>query len=33
VRPRVERFPLADAEKAYARMMSNAVRFRAVLVP
>jgi D-arabinose 1-dehydrogenase-like Zn-dependent alcohol dehydrogenase len=33
VRPRIERFPLADAEKAYARMMSNEVRFRAVLVP
>ena len=33
VRPRIERFPLADAEKAYARMLSNEVRFRAVLVP
>jgi D-arabinose 1-dehydrogenase-like Zn-dependent alcohol dehydrogenase len=33
VRPRVERFPLEQAEAAYARMMDNKVRFRAVLVP
>jgi hypothetical protein len=33
VRPRVETFPLADAEKAYAHMMENRVRLRAVLVP
>lgn len=33
VRPRVETFPLARAEDAFARMMSNEVRFRAVLVP
>jgi D-arabinose 1-dehydrogenase-like Zn-dependent alcohol dehydrogenase len=33
VRPRVERFPLERAEEAYGKMMSNRVRFRAVLVP
>lgn len=33
VRPRVEKFPLEKAEDAYAHMMSNKVRFRAVLVP
>jgi D-arabinose 1-dehydrogenase-like Zn-dependent alcohol dehydrogenase len=33
VRPRVEQFALADAEKAFAHMMENRVRFRAVLVP
>lgn len=33
VRPRVETFPLADAEKAYAHMMENKARFRAVLIP
>jgi D-arabinose 1-dehydrogenase-like Zn-dependent alcohol dehydrogenase len=33
VRPRVETFPLEDAEKAYERMMQNRLRFRAVLVP
>ena len=33
VRPRIELFPLAKAEDAFAHMMSNAVRFRAVLVP
>jgi len=33
VRPRVETFKLADAEKAYAAMMENKVRFRAVLTP
>ena len=33
VRPRIERFPLEKAEEAFARVMSNRVRFRAVLVP
>jgi len=33
VRPRVETFPLAQADQAFARMMENQVRFRAVLVP
>ena len=33
VRPRIEKFPLVEAEKAYARMLENQVRFRAVLVP
>jgi propanol-preferring alcohol dehydrogenase len=33
VRPRVETFPLAQADQAFARMMENRVRFRAVLVP
>lgn len=33
VRPRIERFRFADAERAFARMMANEVRFRAVLVP
>ncbi len=33
VRPRIEKFPLAKAEEAFAHMMSNKVRFRAVLVP
>jgi alcohol dehydrogenase, propanol-preferring len=33
VRPRVETFPLAQAEQAYAKVMANQVRFRAVLVP
>ena len=33
VRPRVETFKLADAEAAFAHMMANTVRFRAVLVP
>ena len=31
VRPRVEVFPLAKIEEAYARMMSNKARFRVVL--
>jgi D-arabinose 1-dehydrogenase-like Zn-dependent alcohol dehydrogenase len=31
VRPMIETFPLARAEEAYARMMSGAARFRAVL--
>jgi D-arabinose 1-dehydrogenase-like Zn-dependent alcohol dehydrogenase len=33
VRPRVETFKLADAEKAFTAMMENKVRFRAVLTP
>jgi D-arabinose 1-dehydrogenase-like Zn-dependent alcohol dehydrogenase len=33
VRPMIETFPLERAEEAYNRMMSNQVRFRAVLVP
>ena len=33
VRPRVEVFPLERAEETFARVMSNKVRFRAVLVP
>jgi D-arabinose 1-dehydrogenase-like Zn-dependent alcohol dehydrogenase len=33
VRPRTEVFKLEDAEKAYAKVMENKVRFRAVLVP
>ena len=33
VRPRIEKFPLAKAEDAFAHMMANKVRFRAVLVP
>ncbi len=33
VRPRVETFKLADAEAAFAHMMANKARFRAVLVP
>jgi D-arabinose 1-dehydrogenase-like Zn-dependent alcohol dehydrogenase len=33
VRPRVEKFPLARAEEAFAHVMENRVRFRAVLVP
>jgi D-arabinose 1-dehydrogenase-like Zn-dependent alcohol dehydrogenase len=33
VRPRVEVFKLEEAEQAFARMMSNSVRFRAVLTP
>jgi len=33
VRPRVELFPLEDAEQAFARMMENKVRFRVVLTP
>jgi len=33
VRPRIETFPLAQAEAAFAHMMANKVRFRAVLVP
>jgi alcohol dehydrogenase/propanol-preferring alcohol dehydrogenase len=33
VRPMIETFPLERADEAYARMMSNQVRFRAVLLP
>lgn len=33
VRPRVEVFKLAQAEQAFARVMENKVRFRAVLTP
>ena len=33
VRPRTETFALADAEAAFQKMLSNKVRFRAVLVP
>ena len=33
VRPRVEVYPLEEAERAFASVMENRVRFRAVLVP
>jgi D-arabinose 1-dehydrogenase-like Zn-dependent alcohol dehydrogenase len=33
VRPLIETFPLERAGEAYQRMMSNQVRFRAVLTP
>lgn len=33
IKPRIEKFSLEDAEQAFARMMSNQVRLRAVLVP
>jgi D-arabinose 1-dehydrogenase-like Zn-dependent alcohol dehydrogenase len=33
VRPRVEVFPLNEAEEAFEKMMANRLRFRAVLVP
>jgi alcohol dehydrogenase, propanol-preferring len=33
VRPRIEKFPLEKAEEAFGTVMSNRVRFRAVLVP
>ena len=33
VRPRVELFPLEQAEEAFAKMLQNRVRFRAVLTP
>jgi D-arabinose 1-dehydrogenase-like Zn-dependent alcohol dehydrogenase len=33
IRPRIETFPLEKAEEAYARVMENKVRFRAVLTP
>lgn len=32
VRPRIERFPLERAEEAFAKVIANEVRFRAVLV-
>jgi D-arabinose 1-dehydrogenase-like Zn-dependent alcohol dehydrogenase len=33
VRPRIETFPLEQAEEAYTRVIENKVRFRAVLMP
>lgn len=33
VRPKIEKFKLDDAEKAFAHMMENKARFRAVLIP
>ena len=33
VRPRIERFKLEQADEAFAKVMENRVRFRAVLVP
>jgi len=33
VRPKIEQFPLAQAGEALAKVLSNEVRFRAVLVP
>jgi D-arabinose 1-dehydrogenase-like Zn-dependent alcohol dehydrogenase len=33
IRPRIERFALHQAEDAFAKVMENRVRFRAVLVP
>lgn len=33
VHPRIERFPLEKAEEAFDKVMSNRIRFRAVLVP
>jgi propanol-preferring alcohol dehydrogenase len=33
VRPRIEKFKLDQAEEAFAKVMSNKVRFRAVLTP
>jgi D-arabinose 1-dehydrogenase-like Zn-dependent alcohol dehydrogenase len=33
IRPRIEKFKLEQAEEAFARVMENQVRFRAVLVP
>jgi D-arabinose 1-dehydrogenase-like Zn-dependent alcohol dehydrogenase len=33
VRPQVELFKLEQAEQAFARVMENRVRFRAVLTP
>lgn len=33
VKARIEKFKLEDAEQAYAKVMENKVRFRAVLVP
>jgi D-arabinose 1-dehydrogenase-like Zn-dependent alcohol dehydrogenase len=33
VRPRIEKFPLDQAEAAFNKVMANKVRFRAVLIP
>jgi D-arabinose 1-dehydrogenase-like Zn-dependent alcohol dehydrogenase len=33
VRPRIEKFKLDQAEQAFAKVMENKVRFRAVLTP
>jgi propanol-preferring alcohol dehydrogenase len=33
VRPRIEKFPLEQAEEAWGRVMTNRVHFRAVLLP
>jgi D-arabinose 1-dehydrogenase-like Zn-dependent alcohol dehydrogenase len=33
IKPRIETFKLEQAEDAFAKMMDNKVRFRAVLVP
>ena len=33
VRPRIERFKLEQADEAFAKVMENRVRFRAVLTP
>lgn len=33
IRPRIETFPLQEANQAYRRMISNQARFRVVLVP
>jgi D-arabinose 1-dehydrogenase-like Zn-dependent alcohol dehydrogenase len=33
VRARIETFKLEDAEKAFAKVMENKIRFRAVLTP
>jgi len=32
IRPRVETFPLAEAQQAIAKVRQNAVRYRAVLL-
>jgi len=32
VKPKVETFPLEKANEAFAKMMANEVRFRAVLI-
>ena len=33
IRAMIEKFPLDQAEEAYARMIGNHARFRAVLLP
>ena len=33
IRPRIEKFSFADADKALAKCLENKIRFRAVLVP